>query len=206
MVVTIITWLCIFLGSFLLLLLWVPFRINLSGQADDREGSSYKLEMDWAFGLITIRLVQGEPVTLFLFGCRIWRLSIKSLKKEMMKKAPKKKKTSIQDIALWIKRHFQQIAVILKRFARAVFLRGYFVGWIGLPDPADTARIGLLSQLMEISKERFKLTIICVYDQEIIKINGRAQITLIIGYLGLIALIQLLKKDTRLMIRGLART
>ena len=203
MILSILTWICIVLGSIIFLLLVLPFQVILNGMVDDREGFNYKLMLSWAFGFITVIAVNGKPITIFLFGFKIFSLSLDSWQRQ---KEPKKKRTSARRVFPWIKKHYQQIAMIVKQFFRAIFLKGTIVGWIGLPDPADTARIGLLSQLMEISKERFKLTIICVYDQEIIKINGRAQITLIIGYLGLIALIQLLKKDTRLMIRGLART
>lgn len=203
MILGILIWVSIVFGSIFLLLLIIPFRVSISGCADDRKGLDYELALCWAFGFIRVIAVQGEPITIFILGLRIWRLSIESWKKQ---KKTKKKKESARAIVPWIKRHYQQIAKIIKQFIRAVFLKGHIVGWIGLPDPADTARIGLLCQPLHISKDRFKLSINCVYDQEIFKIDARVQITLIIGYLGLTALSQILKKDTRVMIRGLAQT
>ena len=75
MIVSILIWISIVLGSIFLLLLIVPFRISLSGSADDREGLGYKLVLCWAFGFITVIAVQGEPITILLFGFRVWSLS-----------------------------------------------------------------------------------------------------------------------------------
>jgi hypothetical protein len=205
MLISILTWIGIVFGSILLLLLIVPFRVRLNGLADDREGLNYELAMDWAFGLITVIAVHGRPVTISVSGIRIWGFSIKSLKKEAKEKQARKKGVSATGMFKWIKQHFQQVTMIIKRFARALFLKGYIVGRIGLPDPADTARLGLLFQLLRVSKDRFRLSINCVYDDETINLNARVQATLIIGYLGLVALGLLLEKETRVMIRGLAR-
>ena len=183
----------------------MPFRIGLDGEVDDRRGLGYRLIVDWAFGLVSVIAINGEPVMICLFGLRIWKISIKSLKKEKKKKRTGKKRRSARDMFLWTKGNFQKIAMILKRFVRAVFLKGYIVGWIGLPDPADTAQIGLLCRLLRVSKDRFRLSVNCVYDREIFNLNARVQATLIIGYLGLIALGLFLEKETRVMIRGLAR-
>ncbi len=206
MIATGLTYIGTIIGLLLLVLLVVPFRIRLTGQADDRKGLSYKLSLDWAFGVVEIIAVHGKPFGIFFFGFRIGSFSIESWKREKKEKEPKKKRFSVRILFQWIKEHFQQILMILKGFARAFFLKGYIEGWIGLPDPADTARIGLLCRQIRISKDRFKLTVGCVYDREIIKINARVQATLIIGYLGLVALRLILEKETRVMLRGLART
>jgi hypothetical protein len=206
MIVTLLTWISMVIGSLLLLLLMLPFRISLHGQADDRKGLSYEIALDWAFGVIAFIVVHGQPARLFFFGFKIWSFSIEWGKKEKAKKKSERKRFSAQTLFQWTKEHFQQIAMILKRFARAVFLKGYIEGWIGLPDPADTARIDLLCQQLRISKDRFKLAVYCVYDREIIKINAKVQATLIMGYLGLVAIGLLLEKKTRVMIRGLAQT
>jgi hypothetical protein len=202
MLISLLTWIGIVVGALLLLLLIVPFRMRLKGLVDDRVGLDYELAIDWVFGLITVIAVHGKPVTVFISGIRIWGFSMKSLKKE---KKARKKKFSAAGIFQWKTHHFQRAIMIIKRFARALFLKGYIKGRIGLPDPADTAQLGLLFSLLRISKDRFGLSINCVYDDEIINLNARVQATLIIGYLGLVALGLLLEKETRVMMRGLAR-
>ena len=205
MLISLLTWIGIVVGYTLLLLLIVPFRIRLKGLADDREGLDYQLAADWAFGLVTVIAVRGRPVTILFSGIRIWSLPIESLRREGKKKKARKKGFSPTGMFQWIKRHFQQVTMVIRKFARAMFLRGHIVGRIGLPDPADTARLGLLFRLLRVSKDRFRLSITCVYDHETINLNARVQATLIIGYLGLVALGLLLEKETRVMIRGLAR-
>jgi len=201
MLISILTWIFIFFGILLLMLLILPFRISLIGQADDKNGLSLEMKMDYAFGLIQVIAHNKESADIFILGCRIRRFSIETLKKESKRKG-------LSGLALFreTRGHFQQIVVILKRFVSALFLRGHIEGWIGLSDPADTARIDYLCRIMRISKDRFTFIINCTYDHEVMKINTRVRATVIIGYLGLVALGLILEKETRTLIRGLAQT
>ena len=203
MILTALTCIASIIGLLLLALLLLPVRIRLSGLADDQEGLGYQLVIDWAFGFVTVHAVNGEPISLFFLGLRVWRFSSKAGEKEKAEKKPKEKKFSARGLFIWTKDNFQIINVILKRFARAIFLKGYLIGRIGLPDPADTAKIGLLCKLIKIPTERFRLAIACVYDNEIININASVQATLIIGYLGLVAIVLILQRQTRIMLRSL---
>ena len=133
---------------------------------------------------------------------RIWCIPLKMREK----KKPQKEKPSPLQWLNWIRKNFSQINNVLISFARASFLRGYLVGEIGLPDPADTALIGLLCRLIQIQTKRFNLSIMTVYDHEVIHIRAKIQSTLIIGYLGLVALGLLLNKQNRVMLRGLPQT
>lgn len=206
MVGILLAWIGMVLGVLLIVLLAVPFRIDLHGQADDRKGLSYEMALDWALGVITIIAFHGEPVRMFFLGFRIGSFSMESWKRKKAEKKSKKKRLSPRSLFQWTKKHFHHFSTILKRFVDAVFLRGYVEGWIGLSDPADTARIGLLSQIIGISKDRFTLAVHCVYDREIVRINARVRATLILGYLGMIALRVMFQKETRIMIRGPVRT
>jgi hypothetical protein len=205
-ILTASTWIAIVISLVLLALLLLPIRILLSGLADDQKGLGYQLVIDWAFGIFTIQAVNGKPISLFFLGLRMWPFLSRAGKKEKVKKKAKKKKYSARALFGWTTNNLQRINVILKRFACAIFLKGYLIGRIGLPDPADTANIALLCKLIKIPTERFKLAIACVYDDEILNIKASVQATLIISYLGLAAVELILERETRIMLRSLLQT
>ena len=206
MVWTLLTYSGFAVFSLFLAVLPLPFRIHAAGTAHDRKGFGYELAIDWAFGLFSIMAADGKPMGLYFAGLRVWRFSLGSEKKKGAEKEPKEKKRSPLAILGWIKKHFQQIQSILRRFVRASLLKGYLIGQIGLADPADTAQLSVLCNLLKIRKDRFNLAIICVYDREIVNIKAKLQATLVIGYLVLVAIGLLLEKETRVMLRTLPQT
>jgi hypothetical protein len=54
---------------------------------------------------------------------------------------------------------------------------------MGLPDPADTAKIDLLCRIVSLQAQRFELSLACEGDEEIIEMDATEQATLIFGYL-----------------------
>jgi hypothetical protein len=202
MMVTVLTWIGIVIALLILVLLIIPIKMRASGSIDDREGLDYQLIIDWAFGIFSVRVATGMPAGLYIARWRVWRIPSKIGEK----KKSKKEKPSPLIWLGWIRGNFTRINHVLSRFARASFLHGYLIGKIGLADPADTAFIGLLCRLMQIQTKRFNLSVTTVYDCEMIHIRAKIHSTLIIGYLGLVALGLLLDKQIRVMVRGLTQT
>ena len=202
MIVTVLTWIGIVIALLILVLLVVPIKIRARGSVDDREGLDYQLIIDWAFGIFSFRVTNGMLAGLYFAGWRVWRIPLKIGEK----KKPKKEKPSPLTWLGWIRGNFTRISHVLSSFARASFLQGYLIGKIGLADPADTAFVGLLCRLIQIQTKRFNLSITTVYDYEMIHIRAKIQSTLIIGYLGIVALGLLLDKQIRVMLRGLPQT
>lgn len=206
MLQVIFAWTAIIIGLLLLALLLIPVRIRLRGLADDQKGFGYQAVIDWAFGLIMVYALDGQPVSLFFLGLRVWRFSFKPWKKGKAEKKLKDKLYSARAVSRWIQKYFRRINLIIKRFARAIFLKGYITGRIGLTDPADTAKIAFFCDRLQIREGRFQLAIACDYGHEMINMKACVQATLIIGYLGLVALRLILERETRIMLRGLPQT
>lgn len=206
MIVTVLTWTGMIIALLILVLLILPIKILARGYVDDREGLDYQLIIDWAFGTFSVRAVSSMPVGLYFAGLRVWRIPFKIGKKKKPRKKPKKEKQSSLTWLGWTRKNFSPINKVLRNFARASFLQGSLKGKIGLADPADTAFIGLLCRFTQIQTKRFNLSIATVYDYEIIHIRAKIQSTLIIGYLGLVALGLLLDKQIRVMLSALPQT
>ncbi len=206
MLLSVFVWAAMITGILLLALLLIPIRIRLSGLVDDQKGFGYKVAIDWAFGFLKVYTADGQPISLLLLGFRIWHFSLKLGKKEKAKKKLKDKLYSARAVSRWIQKYFQRINIIIKRFARAIFLKGSITGRIGLSDPADTAKIAYFCDRLRIQEGPFQLAIACDYGHEMINMKARVQATLIIGYLGLVALRLILERETRIMLRSLPQT
>lgn len=202
MIMTAITWTGIGIALLILALLIIPFQIIARGSLDAREGLDYQLMIDWALGLVSVRAASGSAAALHLAGFRAWPIPLKAREK----KKPRKKRPAPFTWLGWTGEHFSQIQSILRRFARASFLRGYLVGKIGLADPSDTALVGLLCRLIQVRTRRFHMAVTTIYDDEQIHIRAKIQATLIIGYLGIVALGLLLDKQIRVMLSGVPQT
>jgi hypothetical protein len=224
-VTTLLIWIGIGIALAILALLVIPIRIDAGASVDDRNGLGYLLIADWALGLFSVRMDSGRAAGVYLAGWRVCHLPKKSeTKKEVRKKSGKKiavkrrgmppeypqkkdrkksmrKKRSPKAWLTWIRNNYQRIGHVLRRFAGACFLQGYVTGKIGLPDPADTAHVGILAGLLQVQSSSFNLSLATAYDCETIHIAARVRSTLIIGYLGLVALGLLLDKRVRMMLR-----
>jgi hypothetical protein len=183
----------------ILILLIVPWRIRLSGWVDDQEGVAYCVSLDWGLIVFTVTKTMGRALELSILGLPVAHFS--KFPKAKKRKKKKKKKLHLAKVGV-IKRHRQTISHILGRTARAVILKGHLTGRIGLSDPADTAFIDFFLRLVRRPSKRFKLTLTCVYDEEVVHIHTNLCATLIIGYLLLTAGMLLLERPTRMMLQG----
>ena len=202
-ILTILTWIALIIGGLALVLLIAPVRIDIDGAIDDSEGLGYELAFDWALGLLSVKKSAGNPWRLSAAGIRVMRFpAIKWKKKQKEKKRGKKKKPAGR-LANLARNHFQAATRILDVMARAAFLRGRLVGRIGLPDPADTVKIDLLSRMLSLQSRRLDLSLTCEYVEQIIRIDASVRATLVLGYLGLAAGLLMLERQTRMMLRSL---
>lgn len=200
MLFAIFIWVLCGVAGLLLALLVIPFRIALEGKANDQQGTDFRLVIDWAMGLVCFKAVKGHPLSIYLAGLRVWRVSPTPGKK---KKGSKKRRPNPRTLIRWAIHHFDRIRFILNRFLSASGLRGYLRGQIGLSDPADTAKIHMFSNIFNRQSKHFKVAIRCRYDEEIVDLKAGLQARLIVGYWGLIALELLFDKQNRIMLRSL---
>jgi hypothetical protein len=196
-------WIGAIAGGLVLVVLITPLRIRINGRIDDRQGVGYDLDVDWAVGVLSIDKRFGNPWQLYVLGRRAMRFSGTGKRGGKKEKKRKKKRISPRSFAGPVKNHFQAFIRILEELARAAFLRGGLRGRIGLADPADTAKIGLIGHLANLRFRRFILLLACDYEEEVIEIEAAAQATLILGYLGLVAGRLMLQRQTRMALRSL---
>ena len=206
MIVTVLVWIGIAIALLILGLIAIPIKILARGFIDDRDGLDYLLVIDWGFGLFSIRAESDKPAGLYFAGFRVARIPLKTGKNKKSRKKPEKRKPSPSTWLGWIRNNLSLMKHILHSFVRASFLQGHLKGKIGLADPADTAFVSLLCRWIQIQTKRFHVSVTTAYDDEMIHIEAKVQCTLIIGYLGLIALRLLLKKQIRVMLGGFPRT
>lgn len=202
-IAAIATWIFGIIGGLTLVLLLAPIRIRVGGQMDDHQGLGYALNLDWSFGLAGLDKAEDRPWQLSVMGLRVMRFSASKKEKKIKEKKTKAIKKRSWPIARAVNEHFQTMVGILDRLTRAAFLKGRLTGRIGLSDPADTAKFGLLCRMVNRPSHRFTMALACDYDEEIIHVEVLAQATLIFGYLGLVAGMLLLQRQTRMMLRSL---
>ena len=204
MIANIFIWIAGIIGGLLVLLLFFPFRIRLQGWADVPDHAAFHFAVTWGWGLMGIEKQAGGPLHLRLFGFPAGRLSLPGTKKEKKKKTkPKSKKTSRSARMATVGHHFDTMLRVIGRLVKATFPRGRVTGRIGLSDPADTATIALFSRFFNPSWEYFQVIVIPSYEAEVVQIDTEAKATVVIGYLGLTALLLLLQKQTREMLYSL---
>jgi hypothetical protein len=203
---TVLTWIAIGIAALVLVILIVPIRIFVKGSADDREGIDYRLMINWAWGIFSIQATSNRPAGFYLIGLRVCHIPLKIGKKKKSHQKPKKEKPSPLTWIEWTRGNYPRVNHVLSRFAHAGFLKGQLAGTIGLADPADAALIGLLGRLLQFQTKHLNLYLTTAYEYEIIHIKAQIQSTLIIGYLGVIALELLLDNQVRMMLRGVPQT
>lgn len=206
MTVTAFLWVSIVLVFCLFALLVLPVTLVARGSADDREGFGYDLAVTWGFGIFSLRAGYGRPAGVYLWDLRLRRLEGPwGGRKKAARGAGKKKRPPSSRIR-WVRDNMGLFMDLIGKGIRVCFVRGSLTGRIGLHDPADTARIGLFCDLLQrIPMKHFTLSVSRVYDDERVNVRGQVQATLIMGYLGLVAIGLLFQKEFRAMIRSLPR-
>lgn len=203
MTLSIFAWISAIMGGTGLMLFAVPLKIRINGQIADRAGFSYELRLVWAWGLIGVEKFAGRCMQISIGGLRMRCISGRRGQRKKKKKKPGKRKKSSWRIADVLKNHLHTLMYILDQMAAAAFLQGRVAGRIGLPDPADTAKIAMLGRMVNLHTRRFNLTVVCDYGEEIIRIDAAAEATLIFAYLAPAACRLMLRRQTRVMLRSL---
>jgi hypothetical protein len=206
MIFTILSWIGVAIVLLITIVLIVPVRFFVSGSVDDREGLDYRLIADWAFGLVSFRAVSERPAALYITGLHVCQISLSYGKKKQKQKKSGKKKSSPLKWFRWARRNLPPLNRILSSFARAVLLKGFISATLGLPDPADTAIVGIIGGPIQIKTRHFYMSLTTVYEYEIIQIRSQVQSALIVGLFGLVVIGLLLEGQVRKMLRNIKQT
>lgn len=144
-----------------LALLVVPLHLEVSGAADDERLEGRALAR-WGWWLMVLRADTDRGVDLRLLGLRVWRLrrgagrrardQKRGRQKPKPETTPEKPTKSGGGLrGAWHNRH--AALRLLRAVLRALPVRGWVVGRLGLSDPADTATLfTLLDAAIERSR------------------------------------------------------
>lgn len=163
-----------------LVLLVVPLHLEVAGAADDERLEGRALAR-WGWWLVVLRADADRGVDLRLLGLRVWRLrrgagrrsrDQKRGRKPKPEARPEKPKTAGGGLrGAWRNRH--TALRLIRAVLRALPVRGWVAGRLGLSDPADTA---VLFTLLDAAAERSRAIEIDVepdWLDEALEIEGR---------------------------------
>jgi hypothetical protein len=191
-------WMAATAVGLMILFLIVPVRVRVSGWIDLPQTGDYLLWADWAGGVIGVRKTANALWQIRVLGWPLIHFSGASLKK-----GKPRQKRSPRALIGAAGRQFSTMVGAFKRLMLSLFPQGHVHGRIGLSDPADTAMLDLLTRWMPKAKGRFQVVIVPVYDDEVFEGEVEARVTVVLGYVLLMAAALLLKKENRMMLRRL---
>jgi hypothetical protein len=201
MMEALLLWMAAITVGLMIAILIVPLRVRVSGWVDLPETGDYRLGVDWAGGVIGVDKTAKTLWQIRLFGWPLIHFSGASFKKK--RKSKPRKKRSPRALIDAAGRHFSTLVGAFKRLIRSLFPRGHIRGRIGLSDPADTVMLDVLTGLIPKAKGRFRVVIVPVYDDEVFAGEADARVTVVVGYVLLMAAVLLLKKENRVVLNRL---
>lgn len=193
-------WITAIAVGLMIVFLIVPLRVRVSGWIDLPKTGDYLLGVDWAGGMIGVRKTAKALWQIRLLGWPLIHFSGASLKR---KKSKPRKKRSPRALIGAAGSHFSTIFNAFKQLVLSLFPQGHIHGRIGLSDPADTAMLDVLTRLIPKAEGRFQVVIVPVYDDEVFQGEVDARVTVVLGYVLLMAAVLLLKKENRMMLHSL---
>lgn len=221
---SILAWLGAVLGAILLALLALPFHVRARGELSE-ERMAARLDGSWGWGLLGLRWRPGRSdPRLYLLGLRIYRIDVEQLRRDedrrrarrekkerrrQDRRASKHKKRArrARDRARgrgqrglrWFVSHRRTIYDVIARLLRTLRFRLHLRGTLGLDDPADTAQLFAVLQLM--SRLPVELDIQANYLEEQIDLEGDSSARVWLGLVLLVALSLLLRRDVWRLLR-----
>lgn len=187
-VLDILTWVGLVLLVLLALVLLMPIRYRAEGVASDEE-LSWALRFGWAFGVLSLRF-GPEGTTIRLVGLPIRRKQTRDEpaeddakaaarrarrsekrreKKERARQRPKRRR----GIA-WFVANRRLLLAVLRRYLRALHLRGEIRGVVGLSDPDETASLQRFLVAADHVLPAGVMQIEVDWVEEVVDLRGRA--------------------------------
>jgi len=208
---SILWWLFVILGSLLLALLVTPLRARVQGRLS-LEGLDGRMGFDWAFGLVSVKARAGHGARLYMLGLPIHPLLLgkkqasekkkKGKKQQQTQKIHKTKKSSTSFGSIW--QHRRSLLRALGRLLGTLHIRGQLRGRLGLEDPADTAELwGRLQAAQALSPRGFRLDVEPGFVEEELDLEGALSAWLVPIHVAGVAIALLFTKPIRQALRGL---
>ncbi|PKN59478.1 MAG: hypothetical protein CVU56_00155 [Deltaproteobacteria bacterium HGW-Deltaproteobacteria-14] len=170
-------------GALALLVLLMPLSVRARGAADGLD-LVFEVRGSWGFGFISVRWRAFEAATLHILGIRVARLrratpEAREAKRQKAReraeararkgKLPKKKKNRG---LFWSVRHRRTLWRAALRMVRTLHLEGRVAGVVGMPDPDETAWLGLALGELEARLPPGVLDVAVDYTDEVLAVGG----------------------------------
>lgn len=197
----VLLWIVALLGSLLVILLLVPIHLRAEGGVDD-ESLDGRVRIQWAWGVLSVRVTPAGVATLHFFGLRFWTLRKRGPKDEA-DPAPKKERAKGQ--LRWFLKHRQTGLRFAKRLIRALRLQLQVRGELGLGDPASTALMNRLLWELNRTSPSVSFAVEPDWMEERVQLDGAIRARIWLAHIGLVLLGGLLNRETRQMLRTVPR-
>jgi hypothetical protein len=220
---TLLLWLLCILGGLLLLFLLLPVHVSADGEANvvliDGEA-----EARWAWGLLSLRLTPERGAWVHLLGRPVRRLRRRAGSytdedgdengdedgdedgdaeaPEQAEEADEPQGSGGRRGLGWALHHRRALLRVVKRLYRAMGVRARLEGALGLDDPTETAVLwGMLMQV-QAWLPGLELAVRPDFMDEQLDLRGTLRGRIWLAHLLLIMAAQLLRADTRQMLRA----
>lgn len=187
---------------FVLGLLLVPLRMAVRGDLRlgevDNAGVAGEVLLSWAWGLMSVQLLAGQPIWLRVCGLRILKLRAPRLRRDKKKKKRKKKaKKPRKKGVRWALSNRRLLVHMARRLLATLHLSGQLSGRLGGGDPAHTAGLHLLMMQSTAWLPSLAIDVNADYVDEVIELEAMFGSWFVPGHIAAVAIGFLLRGDTR---------
>lgn len=220
-VLYILLWILVGIGSLVLLVVLLPFRGKAEGGLT--EGRVYGgLSGDWAWGFLSFRYEAGQPAKLYLAGLRVARFKLERRrgsaeeeekkerkKREKAREKKEKKRERRQQAALrgekagLARRDIPVLVRMARRMVHPLAIAGRVEGTLGTDDPGDTALIGEALRQIDRVSSRLAVDVQPSYVEEVVELEGEVRLRVWIAQFLVVTLGLLLSRENRRVLRAL---
>jgi hypothetical protein len=204
LLLSILAWLGIVLAGLLLLILFMPIKLEAVGSIKAL-GVSGRVCVRWAFGFLSCMAASGQRVQVRLLGFPIHSFKPgsddeKSEEKKQKKKQKKQKKAK-KGLGFFV-RHRKALIGMFLRVLKAFHLRGQLSGVVGLGDPAVMAWLHVVGLQVPLHHKGFVWDVQPDYLEEVLDLQGSGQALFWPVQFGFIFLLFFLSRRTRSVMRA----
>ncbi|MGC9975363.1 MAG: hypothetical protein ABSC57_01405 [Syntrophales bacterium] len=187
------------LFTLLVLFLFVPFHLKLSGHYE--KGFAGSLAISWLWDLAGFDYSKDE-IKILMAGRAIFRKTRREKLREKGRKKPPKKERKGKSKS-WILIHFPFVFETAREFFRSLCPEGRIKGVVGLGDPAQTGMfMGIVAACLSCLPLRF-LTIVPEFEEERFNVEGWLSVRIVMVSIFALCMKFVLSREGREIIQEL---
>jgi len=191
------------IAGLLALVLFLPLSVRASGAAGEDELWGVA-ELRWGHSVAMARVGSEARGRFYLFGVPLFRLpSLLQSGEKKREKKKRKKRRRRRPVRQLLGDDRRLMVRMAARGLRALHVRCYLGGTVGLGDPMKTALLlAAVRHVGTVVVDRVELDVRDDYLEEKTQLHGRLRAWIIPAEAALILLFWLIRADTRQLLRG----